>query len=108
MRVISFRKIPAILALLSVPCGRSLAAETGREGWLRYAPVGQSGVAQARGGPATILATGDSLLLRSAHEELVRGFEHLLGPGWPGSDKLPALILLGTAARLAAQHPPSG
>ena len=108
MRVISFRKIPAILALLSVPCGQSLAAETGREGWLRYAPVGQSGVAEPRDRRATILATGDSALLRSAHEELVRGLEHLLGPGWPGSHQLPAMILLGTTARLAAYHPPSG
>ena len=101
------RKILAI-ALLSAALGPGLRAENGRQAWLRYAPPSPNSVEERGQGRETILDTGDSALLRSAHQELQRGLESMFGPLGPRSDQFPGTILLGTTSSLAAYHPPSG
>jgi alpha-glucuronidase len=103
----SCRKIVAIAALAAA-LGSSLQAETGRQAWLRYAPPSQNTGEERGHGRETILDADDSALLKSAHQELARGLESLLGPAGRGSDRLPGTILLGTTSRLAAYRPPSG
>jgi alpha-glucuronidase len=102
-----FLKFRAVL-LLTAFLASSLRAETGRQAWLRYAPPNQNSVAPRAHGAETILETGDSALLRSAHQELLGALESMFGPGGRAADKLPGTILLGTTSRLGAYHPPSG
>src|SRR3984885_13430710 len=65
------------LSLLSVAPG--LRAETGAEGWLRYAPLPPQ-VAQQYGAiPLCIITTSQSPVARSAASELARGVHSMLG-----------------------------
>src|ERR1051325_360095 len=51
-----------------------LHGETGYEAWLRYAPVDEPALSQYRQGvPAVITTSSNSILIRSARDELVRG-----------------------------------
>ncbi len=64
------------LSLLFVaPC---LRAETGAEGWLRYAPLPPQ-LAQQYKLPHCIVATGKSAVAHSAASELARGLHSMLG-----------------------------
>jgi alpha-glucuronidase len=64
------------LGLLFVaPC---LRAETGAEGWLRYAPLPPQ-LAQQYKIPHCIVATGKSAIAHSAASELARGLHSMLG-----------------------------
>ena len=71
----------------------SLRAETGHDAWLRYAPV-----AATQDAPAVVTTIGDSTLLRTARQELVRGLRGMTGKvlrfesGMPKEDA----IVLGT------------
>ena len=53
------------------------SAETGAAAWLRYAPVGETG--SGRTLPRHVVLLGDSLVLRTAQQELVRGLDGMLG-----------------------------
>ncbi len=65
------------LSLLSVAPG--LRAETGAEGWLRYAPLAPQ-VAQQYGAlPLCIITTSNSPVAQSAANELARGVHSMLG-----------------------------
>ena len=64
-------------ALLAAP-GR-LSAETGYEAWLRYAPLDRSTRAKSESLPASVTMMGDSVVLRSAQDELVRGLRGMMG-----------------------------
>ncbi|HEX5109849.1 MAG TPA: alpha-glucuronidase family glycosyl hydrolase [Vicinamibacterales bacterium] len=65
----------AVVSGLSAPA----LAETGADGWLRYAPLSNAARAQYTSFPATIVMLGDSLVLRTARDELVRGVSGMLG-----------------------------
>ncbi|HEY3834971.1 MAG TPA: alpha-glucuronidase family glycosyl hydrolase [Bryobacteraceae bacterium] len=52
-----------------------LRAETGHDAWLRYAPVAQAPL----NFPAVITSSGDSVLVRSARDEIVRGVRGMTG-----------------------------
>jgi alpha-glucuronidase len=68
----------ALLALLAL--GASPAhAETGYDGWLRYAPVPASTRVQYAALPRTVVTLGDSPVLTSARDEIVRGLGAMLG-----------------------------
>ena len=54
------------------------AAETGYDGWLRYAPLDDAIAKQYEPLPAAIVALGDSAVVESASEELVRGVRGML------------------------------
>ena len=81
----------------------SLRAETGRDAWLRYAPLDEN---TARGYrqrlPAAVAAFGDSPVVETAREEFLRGLRSMLGrtprleTGWPKE----SAIVLGTLEAL--------
>jgi alpha-glucuronidase len=80
-------------------------AETGYEAWLRYAPLEKALARKYDGLPANAIAAGDSLVLRSALQELIRGFQGMLGvtlAGVPRRGGGPAIIL-GTIKDLRDQ-----
>src|SRR5690348_13764668 len=59
----------ALLAAAPAP----LAAETGYEAWLRYAALDDSSRQKYASLPATVTIIGDSPVLHSAQDELIRG-----------------------------------
>ena len=87
------------LAFAAAPAGH---AETGAEAWLRYAPLDAVAAARFAGLPATTALAGDSPVLTSAQEELVRGVRGMLGRTLRVSNIVPdePTILLGTVADL--------
>src|SRR5436189_6188559 len=56
-----------------------LNAETGYEAWLRYAALDGSARAKYESLPASVTIVGDSAILRSAQDELIRGLRSMLG-----------------------------
>jgi alpha-glucuronidase len=73
-----------------------LYAETGREAWLRYAPLSDAAKAKYASLPACVVVEGDSPILANAAQELIRGIRGMFGrtlrieKAWP---KEPAIIL---------------
>jgi alpha-glucuronidase len=59
-----------------MPC--TAPAETGYDGWLRYAPLDDAVAKQYESLPAAVVALGDSAVVASASEELVRGVRGML------------------------------
>ncbi|HVW85956.1 MAG TPA: alpha-glucuronidase family glycosyl hydrolase, partial [Bryobacteraceae bacterium] len=85
-----FRRVILVLACFALTAGAH--AETGHDAWLRYAPV------PARNLPAVIAASGDSKLIETARNELIRGVRGMTGRTLrieSGAPKEPA-ILVGT------------
>ena len=80
-------------------------AETGREAWLRYAPL-----AARPAIPAVVASFGDSVVTRTAREELVRGVRGMAGRTLRIETGLPRenAILLGTLADLKRAAPSLG
>jgi alpha-glucuronidase len=77
----------------------TLRAETGYEAWLRYAPLQGASLQQSNAAvPAIVVMAGDSKVLASARDELVRGMRGMLGRTLQTRSSLPAesAILLGT------------
>ena len=74
----------------------SLRAETGRDAWLRYAPV------PSLQAPAVVSAVGDSVLVASARQELIRGLRGMTGRISRAESGVPkeSAIVLGTLASL--------
>src|SRR5215475_8699656 len=54
-------------------------AEDGHEGWLRYAPLDAAALKTYASLPHVVRVEGDSVVLRSAREELSRGLHGMLG-----------------------------
>ena len=52
--------------------------ETGQDAWLRYAPMGAIERAKYEALPATVVALGDSIVLATAEDEMVRGVTGML------------------------------
>ncbi|WP_341937585.1 alpha-glucuronidase family glycosyl hydrolase [Marinimicrobium sp. C2-29] len=74
-------------------------AEDGYDMWLRYQPLEDTTVAKDyRKQLQTLVATGDSILIDSAAEELQRGVQGLLGKPLKSSDKLArrGSVVIGT------------
>ena len=86
-----------------------VCAETGAEAWLRYAPLAEADRARYANLPASIAVfpAGDSQLLHSAQQELIRGSKGMLGRtlrGAGGEVKEPSFVL-GTIVSLGAAEP---
>ncbi len=73
-----FRSIVIVPALVLAGVS-SLRAETGAEGWLRYAPLARETAARYDSIPNSVIAVGNSEVLNSARGELVRGIASMLG-----------------------------
>ncbi|MGA2101107.1 MAG: alpha-glucuronidase family glycosyl hydrolase [Candidatus Sulfotelmatobacter sp.] len=84
----------------------SLAAETGAEAWLRYSALSSRVARSYKHLPVKVVALGDSLVLKTAQQELTRGFSQMLGrtlnsTSVPGGKS----IVLGTVDALHAWAP---
>ncbi len=85
-----------------------LPAETGHEAWLRYASIDEELVRRQYAGlPAAVVALGDSPVVGSARDELIRGVRGMLGRILRVESQLPDenAIVLATLASLAATEP---
>ncbi|HYL62767.1 MAG TPA: alpha-glucuronidase family glycosyl hydrolase [Candidatus Methylomirabilis sp.] len=82
-------------------------AEDGVSGWLRYAPLEKHAAQQYAGVPATVLVLGDSPVLGSAKEELLRGLQGMLGTALRDSSNPPneRAYILGTVSALRRWMP---
>ncbi|HEX3472956.1 MAG TPA: alpha-glucuronidase family glycosyl hydrolase, partial [Silvibacterium sp.] len=96
--------LPGLLLLVST---WSLA-ETGAEGWLRYAPIADARVIeQYHTLPGSVFSLNDSPIVRSAESELVRGIGGMLGRKLKIETDLPdeSAFVLGTVTELQARFP---
>ena len=85
-----------------------LFAESGRDAWLRYAPLDEPAAARARAAvPAVVVAFGESPVIGSARNELLRGVRGTLGRTLRVETTLPRenAILIGTIEALRAGAP---
>src|SRR3984957_13774971 len=83
-----------ILIFLSAIVSSSSLAEDGHEAWLRYAPLDGSAAKTFASLPHAVRVQGDSVVLRSAREELSRGFHGMLGITLATqSANVPAIVL---------------
>lgn len=80
----------------------SVRAETGYDAWLRYAPLPAPIMARIGSVPTSVTLIGDSPVLRSARDEVVRGLSSILGAQITTGTTLAggSTILLGTLERL--------
>jgi alpha-glucuronidase len=98
--------VRAVIAVLAtIPA--SVHAETGYDAWLRYAPLPTALATRARSLPRTVTLLGDSPVLRSARDEVVRGLGTMLAAQMTTTTSLPrtSTILLGTLERVRPALP---
>ena len=84
------------------------AAETGAAGWLRYAPIEDTGVkAQYSTLPDSVVSLDDSALTHSAQREIVRGIDGMLDRKLRVEQTVPTdgAFVLGTVTELQAKFP---
>jgi alpha-glucuronidase len=95
-----YRWVTPVLALLLSLCGAvNVHAETGHDAWLRYQPVDAKAAADHYSKfPAMVVALGDSDMVASARDELIRGVRGMLGHTMRSTPTLPKerSIVLGT------------
>jgi alpha-glucuronidase len=93
--------------ILVVAIAASVRAETGYDAWLRYAPLPAPVMARIGSVPTSVTLIGDSPVLRSARDEVVRGLSSILGTQITAGSSLPggSTILLGTLERIRALVP---
>jgi len=100
--------VSLFLSVLALPS--PLTAETGYDAWLRYAPI--DAAAQRRYGtlPANAVALGDSVVIKTAQAELIRGVRGMLGRTLRAEGNLPkeSAIILATIAALSPVMPTGG
>jgi alpha-glucuronidase len=72
------RLLVVVLILLLIPKS-VLHGETSEAAWLRYARLDERSARNYESLPANVWTVGDSAVIRSAHQELVRGVQSMLG-----------------------------
>jgi alpha-glucuronidase len=84
-----------------------VAAETGAEAWLRYSPLSPQAARSYQQLPNKTVLLGDSVVLHSAQQELVRGVTQMLGRTLrvDAGSSLQNAIVLGTLTQLHALAP---
>jgi alpha-glucuronidase len=81
-------------------------AETGAEAWLRYAPLDAKTQKTYEHLPSKVVILGDSLVLKSAQQELVRGFGGMTGRSLSVAKNFnDGAFVLGTLAQLQSLAP---
>lgn len=73
------RLLLVMIVLLAGSAVPRLRAETGAEGWLRYAPLDQRDAKKYQDLPASVVTIGDSAILQAARQELTLGLRGMLG-----------------------------
>jgi alpha-glucuronidase len=97
------------LSVLTLPA--PVAGETGYDAWLRYASIDAAPVRERYHTlPANAVALGDSVVIRTAQAELIRGVRGMLGRTLRAEVDLPkeSAIVLGTFGVLKAAVPTAG
>ncbi len=97
-----------VLGLLSAARAVPAAADTGREAWLRYAPLDAATVRRIQPLiPATVTAVGDHPTVLRARDELVRGLGRMLATRIETAAATPAGggLIIGTVADLKRSAP---
>ena len=91
----------SVLALGFFSLAPGVHGETGKEGWLRYAPL-PAQVAQQYRLPRHIVVTGQSVVAHSAASELARGLHSMLSENLQIESALPAddSFVVGTVAEI--------
>jgi len=90
---------PTVVVLAVVLAGASsLRAETGAEGWLRYAPIVGGAVSRRGTIPDAVISLRNSDVLNSAKGELIRGIASTLGKRLRAEQNVSAenAVVLGT------------
>jgi alpha-glucuronidase len=82
-------------------------AETGNDGWLRYARLQPMAAERYWALPATTLSLGDTIVLNTAEAELVRGVKGMLGRTLRIASSVPteSAIVIGTVGQLQSTAP---
>jgi alpha-glucuronidase len=99
---------PGLCALWGLLAAAGLHAETGAAAWLRYAPLDDGAARQYREAlPAGITALGNSAVVDSARQELVRGVRGMLTRTLRTEAGVPTegAVVLGTLAELEREAP---
>ena len=93
--------------LFAATQGQPLRAESGRDAWLRYAPLDERAARAYDLLPASVATIGDSAVLTNAKAELIRGVRGMLGRTLRADPMLPneASFVLATVHELRAQAP---
>jgi alpha-glucuronidase len=80
-------------------------AESGAEAWLRYAPLNPQAAKLYQNAPSNIVLRGDSLVLRTAGQELARGLQQMLRRSFGGGSVAQDAFLLGKLPDLQPLDP---
>jgi len=90
--------VKILLASMLLGIAAYAHAETGAEGWLRYAPLSQQAQRQYDEIPQQVFVLSDSPIARNAADELTRGLHSMLGQEIKTASKLPAdgAFVIGT------------
>jgi alpha-glucuronidase len=83
----------------------AMQAETGADAWLRYAPLPKATVTSYQNLPSNVVVIGDSAILKTAQQELIRGVGQMLGWDLNVASAPERAILLGTVRDLKAAVP---
>ena len=97
-----------VLACLLMAASQPQAhAETGAEGWLRYAPLTSQAAHTYAQLPRTVVALSDSPITSQATSELVRGLHSMLSDTFKSAplNSNTEAILIGTASEVSARVP---
>jgi alpha-glucuronidase len=107
-----FRNAVLAAALVLAAAMPSPLAESAADAWLRYSPLAPQTASNYQSLPVQAVLLGDSLVLRSAQRELLRGVQQMLGRTLRESAGSPTenAFVLATLAELRALapelHPP--
>jgi alpha-glucuronidase len=105
LRFLEFFAIAVAVGFCVVALPRSVQGETGAEAWLRYSLLDPLAAKHYEQLPRKTMLLGDSLVLKTAQQELLRGAQQILGRTLsPGSVASNAFVL-GTFAQVNAFEP---
>jgi alpha-glucuronidase len=83
---------------------RHVNAETSADAWLRYSRLDPKTIKTSSDLPSSIVVLGESPLLETARQELVRGFDQILGQKLSGKGEFSSnTLVLGTIDNLGNQ-----
>ena len=93
-----------VIALLCAVFIRQSKSESSTDAWLRYAPI--ESAATRRQSVDKVVMVGDSIVLKTAQEELIHGIREMVGVTLTSSDEpTPGSIVLGTFEELRKISP---
>jgi alpha-glucuronidase len=95
-----------VTLLVSMTISHS-SAETDEEAWLRYAPLDRQAAEHFSSLPLATVVLGNSIVLKTAQQELIRGVSGMLGRSERSQNQLPGerAIVLATFADLRGVSP---